>query len=187
MDNRFESCDSRRLLMLLESEGDGGSSAPQEDAASPRLQTIPHIEGYEVQKQLGQGGMGAVWRAVQTSTRRQVALKVMNAACFGSGRIRLRFDREVELAARLEHPNIARIYDSGISGGLYYYAMELIDGTHLDDSVSPTKQAMKKGTHIFLKDVRPLFSSGRGQALGGRFFRCSRRSAARFITLTSAG
>src|SRR4029078_6468556 len=43
-----------------------------------------------------------------------------------------RFDREVELAARLEHPNIARVYDSGLHQGIYFYAMELIDGQPLD-------------------------------------------------------
>ena len=95
----------------------------------------PQIEGYEAAELLGQGGMGTVWRAVQQSTGRQVALKVMGRAAFGSDREQQRFEREVELAARLEHPHIARLYDSGLYYNTYYYAMELIAGVPLDEYV----------------------------------------------------
>ena len=95
----------------------------------------PQIEGYEAAELLGQGGMGTVWRAVQQSTGRQVALKVLGRAAFGSDREQQRFEREVELAARLEHPHIARVYDSGLYYSMYYYAMELIDGAPLDEYV----------------------------------------------------
>src|SRR5262245_57351627 len=96
----------------------------------------PQVEGYEIIERIGSGGMGTVWRAVQTSTRRDVALKLVSAAMFGSDRARLRFDREVELMARLEHPNIARVYDSGTDRGGYFYAMQLIRGLPLDQYVS---------------------------------------------------
>jgi tetratricopeptide (TPR) repeat protein len=92
----------------------------------------PSLDGYDVLDPLGNGGMGVVWRGVQLSTKRKVALKFLNASHFGSERARLRFDREVELTARLEHPNIARLYDSGINDSVQYYAMELIEGQHLD-------------------------------------------------------
>ena len=95
----------------------------------------PEVEGYEILGPLGAGGMGTVWRAVQKSTRREVALKVLGRGAFASERARRRFEREVELAARLEHPHIARVYDSGIYHGLYFYAMELVDGQPLDEYV----------------------------------------------------
>jgi hypothetical protein len=76
--------------------------------------------------------MGTVWRAVQQSTRREVALKLLKDIGFTSGTARIRFEREVELAARLEHPHIARVYDSGVRSGVYFYAMELVDGLPLD-------------------------------------------------------
>jgi len=95
----------------------------------------PEIEGYVIADQLGEGGMGAVWRATQISTHREVALKVTHARIFGSRRALARFEREVELAARLEHPHIARVYDSGTHQKAYYYAMELIEGKALDDYV----------------------------------------------------
>ena len=95
----------------------------------------PAVEGYEVTGRLGEGGMGVVWRAVQLSTRREVALKLLAAGRFHSDKARGRFEREVELSARLEHPNIARVYDSGLHRDVYYYAMELIDGVPLDEFV----------------------------------------------------
>jgi len=96
----------------------------------------PEIEGYHITGRLGQGGMGSVWRAVQLGTRREVALKLLSAAAFVSDRARSRFDREVELTARLEHPNIARVYDSGVHYSVYFYAMELV--RWLGDQKAPT-------------------------------------------------
>jgi len=96
---------------------------------------LPTVEGYEVTGRLGEGGMGVVWRARQLSTGRDVALKLLTAGRFHSDKARSRFEREVELSARLEHPHIARVYDSGLHRGVYYYAMELIDGVRLDEHV----------------------------------------------------
>ena len=93
---------------------------------------FPQIEGYQIIGRLGEGGMGVVWKAVQHGTHRTVALKLMNAASFGSQRAEQRFQREVDLTAALEHPSIARVYDGGQRGGVYFYAMELIDGQPLD-------------------------------------------------------
>ncbi len=92
----------------------------------------PQIEDYTILEQLGEGGMGTVWRAVQLSTKREIALKTLAQRRSTAKKAQKRFKREVALAAKLTHPNIARIYDSGVHRGLYYYAMELIDGVQLD-------------------------------------------------------
>ena len=123
----------------MSDSGDEGRLPPMSEPggvqpAGPARQP-PQIEGYDATDLLGQGGMGTVWRAVQQSTGRQVALKVLGRAAFGSDREQRRFEREVELAARLEHPHIARVYDSGLYYSMYYYAMELIDGVPLDEYV----------------------------------------------------
>jgi len=94
---------------------------------------VPEVEGYQVLGPLGEGGMGTVWRAVQKSTHREVALKLLGSGAFASDKARLRFEREVEVTAGLEHPHIARVYDSGLRHGVYYYAMELVEGLPLDD------------------------------------------------------
>ena len=109
-----------------------GSSEPE---LAERGNSAPAVDGYEIAGQLGEGGMGTVWRAVQESTRREVALKLLTAGAFASEKARARFEREVELTARLVHPNIARVYDSGLQHGVYYYAMELVDGVHLGEHV----------------------------------------------------
>ncbi len=93
----------------------------------------PQVEGYEITGLLGQGGMGTVWSAIQLSTHREVALKLLGRGGFSSEKARARFEREVELTARLEHPNIAGLYDSGLYRGVHYYAMELIEGVPLDE------------------------------------------------------
>jgi len=113
-----------------------GQSPPVSSAgrqwALPQELLEPRIEGYKMIALLGQGGMGAVWHAQQLSTKRAVALKLMNPATLGSDTARARFAREVELAAGLDHANIASVYDSGLGRGVYYYAMALIHGVPFD-------------------------------------------------------
>src|SRR3954453_21465030 len=84
---------------------DSSTFAGEADGEAPR------VEGYVPIAPLGRGGMGVVWRALQVGTRREVALKLLRPDVVHSDRARRRFAREVELAARLEHPNIARVYD----------------------------------------------------------------------------
>jgi serine/threonine protein kinase len=121
------------------------------------------FEGYKVLGQIGEGGVGTVWRALQLSTQRQVALKVLGMGTFASEKARLRFEREVELTARLEHPNIARIYDSGLRRGAYYYAMELFEGQHLDKYIQGrnlgTRQTLKL-VHIVCQAVQYAHQRG---------------------------
>jgi serine/threonine protein kinase len=104
----------------------------------------PKIEGYEITSRLGQGGMGTVWRAVELSTKREVALKFLGSHRFASQKSRARFEREVSLAAKLTHPNIARVYHSGLYRGVYYYAMELVDGIHLDKYVQQNELSQRE-------------------------------------------
>lgn len=104
----------------------------------------PRIEGFEITGRLGEGGMGTVWRGVQLSTKRQVAIKFLSAHRFASEKAKTRFEREVAMAAKLNHSNIAQIYDSGIHRGVYYYAMELIEGDHLDKYVQREELSPKE-------------------------------------------
>ncbi|HLP84711.1 MAG TPA: serine/threonine-protein kinase [Phycisphaerales bacterium] len=97
------------------------------------LASAPAVSGYVELRELARGGQGVVYTAQQQSTKRPVALKVLTDAPY-SGRSRLRFDREVELAASLRHPGIVRVYDSGSThDGRRYLAMELVEGQRLDE------------------------------------------------------
>ena len=90
---------------------------------------LPDIEGYEILRELHHGGQGAVYQAIQKSTKRKVAIKVLLEGLHASPGARKRFEREIELVAQLKHPNIIAILDSGVSGGgLQYYIMDYIRG-----------------------------------------------------------
>ncbi|MFQ5505714.1 MAG: protein kinase [Planctomycetota bacterium] len=82
-------------------------------------------------EKLGGGGMGVVYRAVQTSLGRSVALKLVRPELLYFDGARDRFRREVEAAARLRHPDIVPIYSVGEEQGIPYFAMELIEGQSL--------------------------------------------------------
>ena len=130
---------------LSESEfisASGSSSGAASPANEQSDEAVPKIEGYRVIEPLGQGGMGTVWRAIQLSTSREVALKLLGGASFMSEQARPRFEREIRLAARLEHSNIATIYDSGNERGVYYYAMQLVQGEPLDEFI--LKRSLKR-------------------------------------------
>ncbi|MCI0703792.1 MAG: serine/threonine protein kinase [Planctomycetia bacterium] len=83
---------------------------------------------YVITDKLGQGGMGKVFRARQTRIDREVALKVVHPTLITNATIRGRYEREVEAAGRLDHPNIVRVFDAGEANGRFYMAMEFVDG-----------------------------------------------------------
>src|SRR5512145_2403799 len=89
------------------------------------------IGPYEVTAQVGVGGMGEVYRATDTNLKRQVALKVLPASVAGDAERLARFQREAEVLASLNHPNIATIHGLEDAGGPRAIVMELVDGETL--------------------------------------------------------
>ncbi len=94
------------------------------------------VAQYAVGEILGQGGMGAVYRAHQTGLNRDVAFKVLPPSLAQQPEFIERFSREAQTAARLEHPNIVPIYDYGTYGGLSYVVMRLLTGGSLAERLS---------------------------------------------------
>ncbi len=91
------------------------------------------VAGYRILSVLGEGGMGIVWEAEHEQTNQRVALKVMRAEHVVDERHRRTFRREAEALARLEHPNIAALYDSGhTDAGHDFFSMEVVQGPTLD-------------------------------------------------------
>ncbi len=126
------------LLSLYPSaEGELGSSPFHGNENMDSSSRIPDdaIPGFQIREELHRGGQGVVYLAIQHSTRRQVALKLMLEGPFASPESRRRFEREVELVSNLSHPGIVPVFDSGVAHGQYYYAMEYIRGSHLDEYV----------------------------------------------------
>jgi eukaryotic-like serine/threonine-protein kinase len=90
---------------------------------------------YRIERELGRGGMATVYLAMDEQHDRAVALKVLHpdlAATLGSER----FQREIKLAAKLQHPHILSVYDSGDAGGLLWYTMPFVQGESLRDRMT---------------------------------------------------
>lgn len=123
----------------------------------------PDVPGYTIGQKLGEGGMGVVWLAIQNATKRKVALKVMSQSSIGSLKARARFEREVELAASLQQPNIALVYDSGVASGLCYYAMEYIQGLTLREYLQAVKPDLTDCVHLMRRIARAIgYAHARG-------------------------
>lgn len=93
------------------------------------------IPGYEVVGEIHRGGQGVVFEAVQCSTRRRVAIKVLHLGPLASDASRLRFDLEIAILSQLKHPNIVTVHDRGTAGGFAYYVMDYVPGQPLDQHV----------------------------------------------------
>ena len=88
---------------------------------------------FQLLREIGRGGMGVVYEALQKSLKRRVALKVVNPLIAGSEKQIRRFRREAESAAKLHHSNIVPVYGSGEDQGMHFYAMQLIEGATLSE------------------------------------------------------
>src|SRR5512137_2325742 len=100
---------------------------------------------YRLAEKIGEGGMGAVWKAVDTTLGREVAIKVLPAAFAGDAERLARFEREAKLLASLNHPNIAAIYGLEEHEGKRFLVLELVEGQTL-------AERLKKG-HIPLDET----------------------------------
>jgi hypothetical protein len=90
------------------------------------------IGRYKLRTRIGRGGMGEVWRAYHPGLKREVALKILRAEPDRFDEALARFEREVRATTELSHPNTIRIFDYGATeDGLWYYAMELLEGQTL--------------------------------------------------------
>src|SRR5262245_59784947 len=95
-----------------------------------------HLGEYRLLRLIGEGGMGAVYEAVQESLNRHVALKVLPAHLAVRGQFLERFRREARAAGRLHHNNIVPVFGTGECGGVHYYVMQYIAGQGLDKVIA---------------------------------------------------
>ncbi len=106
------------------------------------------LGSYQITAKLGEGGMGEVYRATDTKLRRDVAIKVLPAA-FTADKERLaRFEREAQLLAQLQHPNIAGIFGLEDSGGVRALVMELVEGPTLAERMEQGRLPLEESVAI---------------------------------------
>ncbi|MFN0205778.1 MAG: protein kinase domain-containing protein [Planctomycetota bacterium] len=98
------------------------------------------LGGYEIINVVGRGGMGAVYKATQTSLHRTVALKVLSPQLAKDQKFVDMFLREARAAAQLHHQNVVTIFDVGSDAGVHYYSMELFEGGSVEQLLKKEKK-----------------------------------------------
>ena len=112
-----------------------GGTGPIPTESEEPLGMGTRLGPYTVEQKIGQGGMGAVWRARHDRLPRPVAIKLLRTRVAGDESLEL-FEREVQQTSRLTHPSTVSIFDFGrTAGGVLYYVMEHIEGLTLDELI----------------------------------------------------
>ena len=136
-----------------------GSSPGGGTAVAERLESVRAAlaERYAVDREIGRGGMAAVYLAHDTHHDRDVAIKVLSpnlAAVIGPDR----FLREIRIAARLQHPHILPLFDSGTKHGLLYYVMPYVPGLSLRERIAREAQLPLPDTLKIAREVADALS-----------------------------
>ncbi|MFG0245879.1 MAG: tetratricopeptide repeat protein [Phycisphaerales bacterium JB052] len=123
-------------------------ASPEQPAQDGALQ----IPGYQLSHEIHRGGQGIVFAATQDSTGRQVAVKVLLHGVLASQKQRIRFEREVDYAARINHPNVVAIIDRGTTrDDRGFFVMELIDGPTLDGYLETHRPTLEQRLRLFIE------------------------------------
>ncbi len=130
------------------------SYLPDRETPEPAADSIP---GYSIVHEIHRGGQGVVYQAIQKTTRRKVAIKVMREGPFASRHERDRFEREIHVLAALKHPNIVTIHESGTAGGSFYFVMDYISGNALDAYMSEGRVKPAKTGRVRIRETLSLF------------------------------
>jgi serine/threonine protein kinase len=125
--------------------------------------------GYELEREIHRGAQGAVYRAVQKSTGRRVALKLLHDHSFGGPLERARFEREMHVLAALNRPNIIAIHDGGSHGGRFFLVMDYIAGQPLDVYMASQPRSVRETLELFV----PICDAVNGERMIVAFCRCA--------------
>ncbi|MEM7600116.1 MAG: protein kinase [Verrucomicrobiota bacterium] len=131
----------------------GLAGSHEEESDSVRLEeSADHIDNYRLLSVIGEGGFGVVWEAEQLApVKRKVALKILRCEIASDGASE-QFEMEKRALARLEHPNLARVYDAGTtSRGRPFFAMELIPGIPITAFCDQFNMSLNNRIRLFLQ------------------------------------
>ena len=117
--------------------------------ALPRPASL-EIPGYDILREIHRGGQGVVYQAVQQSTKRKVAVKVLLDGHFASASAKRRFEREIELVASLKHANIVSVYESGTAAdGRRFCVMDYVRGVPLTQYIADQSPDRRAALRLF--------------------------------------
>lgn len=138
-----EQCDASlraevdKLIANYDSAGDF-LATPIANLAPPEnsLQPGDHIANrYRIERLIGHGGMGEVYEALDEAVQERIALKTLRPRYADDEEVQLRFQREIQLARKVTHPNVCRVYDVGAHGTLPFFTMQLLAGETLAERI----------------------------------------------------
>jgi len=114
------------------------------------------LAGYRLERLLGRGGMGLVYRATDLRLGRDVAIKILRPEAAASPQIRRRFLREAQAASALRHPNIVTVHEAGEANGGDYLVMEFVDGQTLASRLAAGPLSESEAARYALQIVAAL-------------------------------
>jgi hypothetical protein len=132
-------------LDFIRSAAPGLKESTISAATAESIQPEGPLGDFRVMREIGRGGMGVVYEAVQISLGRRVALKVLPFASTLDGKQLQRFKNEAQAAAHLHHQNIVPVYATGCERGVHYYAMQFIEGQTLGALIADLHRASQPG------------------------------------------
>jgi class 3 adenylate cyclase len=144
------------VVRLGRAAGPGGASETtlvMEPRSVVPVDERERIGRFRIREMVGRGGMGQVFRAIDTATNKAVALKVLHAHVASNEAHLRRFYREAGLLRELDNPHIARFIDVNEDAGLHYLAMEFVDGTSLSDVIDAEIRIEPKRALDIVRDV----------------------------------
>ncbi len=122
----------------------------------PRGSMVRYFGDYEVQKELGRGGMGVVYKARQVSINRPVALKMIKAGVLAADAEMRRFQNEAEAVALLDHPGIVPVYEVSDHEGQRYFSMKLVEEGNLADQIDALKDNPKAAVYLLAETAEAV-------------------------------
>ncbi|QVL34101.1 protein kinase [Telmatocola sphagniphila] len=145
-------------LELMESLKPKEAPSLSENTPSLLCRPMQRLGDYLIQREIGRGGMGVVYEAVQESLGRYVALKVLAPNAALTPTFQERFRREAKAAARLHHTNIVPVFGVGESDGFHYYAMQFIRGDGLDQVLQDLRKLRhsRRSSNVKKLDVKEM-------------------------------
>ena len=176
-------CPACLLAAALAGQSDVGSAATvlpdsltTTASASEAGTRLKYFGDYELLEEIARGGMGVVWKARQTSLKRDVAIKMIRDGALAGPDEVARFLREAEAAANLQHPNIVAIHEVGEHGGQHYFSMDYVAGRDLgtlvkDGPLSPQPAAryvkiIAQAIHFASETIVPRLDAASSHSTG---------------------